>query len=263
MDNDEFTKFIWQKSRELYREMPWRKNPTFYNVLVSEIMLQQTQVSRALVKFEEFMKRFPAIDQLANESLADVLRTWQGLGYNRRAKYLHETAKLVVRDGRPMTKVECMRFPGVGENTAGAIMAYVYNQPEVFIETNIRTVYLYHFFANRTDVTDRELRERVAGTIDHEHPREFYWALMDYGTWLKASGVRNIAASKHHMKQAPLKGSVREVRGQIIRVFSRGRLTQTELSRSVVADERFSGALDELKREGLVESCDTYLRLTK
>jgi A/G-specific adenine glycosylase len=145
----EFQEMIWDKARQHYRKMPWRDNTDPYNVLVSELMLQQTQVDRVIPKFELFMLTFPSILSLSKASLADVLIAWNGLGYNRRAKYLHESAKKIVSDfeGKiPQSYEKLTSLPGVGPNTAGAILAYSYNQPVVFIETNIRTVYFHHFF---------------------------------------------------------------------------------------------------------------------
>ena len=255
MTNREFQELVWQKGRELYRDMPWRRDTRPYYVLVSELMLQQTQVARVLPKFEAFIAAFPNEQALAQAPLADVLRLWQGLGYNRRAKYLHDAAKMIVGEwggNWAQTEQGLMRLPGVGSNTAGALMAYVYNKHTVFIETNIRTVYFLHYFDSRDDVSDKELRAVVERTIDQEHPREFYWALMDFGAWLKASGVRNIASSKHYKKQAPLKGSVREMRGRIVKVLTEGDVGKQQLQKAVQADERFATALEGLMQDGLV-----------
>ncbi|OYX38695.1 hypothetical protein B7Z00_01635 [Candidatus Saccharibacteria bacterium 32-50-10] len=138
MDRQEFQDTVWATARELYRAMPWRDDPSLYHVLVSEIMLQQTQVPRVMTKYAEFMRAFPALDSLASASLADVLGVWQGLGYNRRAKYLHLAAKQIVERGEPRTLEELVALPGVGTNTAAAIMNYVYRVPTAYIETNIR-----------------------------------------------------------------------------------------------------------------------------
>lgn len=264
MDDNAFRELIWQKGRELYRDMPWRRDTRPYFVLVSELMLQQTQVSRVIPKFEAFIAAFPDEQALAQASLADVLRLWQGLGYNRRAKYLHDAAKMIVYEyggNWPQTERELMKLPGVGSNTAGALMAYVYNQHTVFIETNIRTVYFLHYFDNRDDVSDRELRAVVERTIDREHPREFYWALMDFGAWLKASGVRNITSSKHYKRQAPLSGSVREMRGRIVKILTQGSISELQLQQEVGADERFIVALEGLMKDGLVVRHRNKLRL--
>ena len=143
MNTADFQELIWEKGRELYRDMPWRDDTRPYYVLVSELMLQQTQVDRVIPKFDAFITRFPDEAALAAASLADVLTLWSGLGYNRRAKYLHDAAKMIMAEFSgifPTTYDELVKLPGVGPNTAGAIMTYAYNQPVVFIETNVRTV---------------------------------------------------------------------------------------------------------------------------
>ncbi len=247
---ENFQQLLYQKGEELYRTMPWREDTRAYYVLVSELMLQQTQVSRVIPKFEAFIERFPDEKSLANASLADVLKLWQGLGYNRRAKFLHEAAKSVVELGAfPDTFSELVKLPGVGKNTAGAILAYSFNQASIFVETNIRTVYIHHFFNDQFDVDDKQIIVLLEQTIDREHAREFYWALMDYGSWLKANGVRNISASKHYKKQSPLKGSLREMRGNILKVLSQASNDDLRLLKN---DERFMQALDGLERDGLV-----------
>lgn len=265
MDKSEFQILLREKGHELYRDMPWRQDVRPYYVLVSELMLQQTQVDRVIPKFNAFIAAFPDEQTLASASLADVLVLWSGLGYNRRAKFLHESARMVVSvyDGvMPSAFDELLTLPGVGPNTAGAIMAYAFNQPVVFIETNVRTVYFYHFFAHGDKVNDVELRQTVADTVDQDHPREFYWALMDYGSWLKKQGVGRIKQSVHYKKQSPLKGSVREVRGQIIRQLTMDNTTEPVLRDALQADERFQVALDGLIKDGLVMRTGNKLHLT-
>jgi A/G-specific adenine glycosylase len=264
VSDSEFQEMIWQKSRELYRDMPWRADTRGYYVLVSELMLQQTQVARVIPKFNTFITTFPDERSLAKAGLADVLKLWQGLGYNRRAKYLHESAKQIVRRGTfPRDNNELLDLPGVGKNTAGAILAYAYNQPAIFVETNIRTVYLHHFFTDDVDVTDDEIIMKLEETIDNEHPREFYWALMDYGSWLKASGVRNNSQSKIYKRQSLLKGSLREVRGMILRELSMADMSFDALQSRMPNDERFQKALDDLSREKMVFVSNKIIHLTK
>jgi A/G-specific adenine glycosylase len=259
MGIEQFQDIIQQKANELYRDMPWREDTRPYFVLVSELMLQQTQVARVIPKFEAFINAFPSEKELAVASLADVLIHWQGLGYNRRAKFLHEAAKaIVVRGTFPDTYEDLLELPGVGKNTAGAILAYSFNQPSIFIETNIRTVYIHHFFNDQFDIDDKQLIALLEQTIDREHPREFYWTLMDYGSWLKSSGVRNIASSKHYKKQSPLSGSLREMRGMIIRNLSNN--TGVE---QLKADARFAQAVNDLEREGMIDSTLGIIKLTK
>lgn len=250
MANDEFQQLLRQKGNELYRDMPWRDDTRPYYVLVSELMLQQTQVSRVVPKFETFITRFPNEKSLAAASLADVLQLWQGLGYNRRAKFLHDAAKMIVTDfgGRfPSDEKELLKLPGVGKNTAGAILAYAFNQPSMFVETNIRTVYIHHFFHDDVDVHDGQIIEELEATIDRQNPRRFYQNLMDYGTYLKNSGVKNIQKSRHYKKQSALEGSVRQLRGEIIRRQARG-----QSWRELHDDPRFDEAMAGLQRDGLL-----------
>jgi len=261
-----FQETVWGYFRTHQRSMPWRDDPSAYNVLVSELMLQQTQVPRVISKFVEFMTRFPDIETLARADLASVLIAWNGLGYNRRAKFLHETAKKVVADfggHLPDSLQELVTLPGIGPNTAGAIAAYVYNQPVVFIETNVRTVLFHHFFTlDGTKVSDKELRELAEQVLDRESPREWYWALMDYGSHLKKTAGGRLASSKHYKKQAPLAGSSREMRGRILKALTNGALDVTTLRERVQADERYEPALQNLGKEGLVVQKDGVIGLT-
>jgi A/G-specific adenine glycosylase len=180
-----FLESLWSYYAASGRTMlPWRlpeADGSFepYKIMVSELMLQQTQVPRVVPKYQAFLERFPSVDALAAAELGEVLRAWQGLGYNRRAKFLWQAAQ-VVRTQRsfPDTAEGLVKLPGIGRNTAGAILAYAYNQPVVFVETNVRTVYIHHFFADRTDIHDTEIAALVAQTLDREQPRDFFWALM-------------------------------------------------------------------------------------
>lgn len=258
-----FTKFIAAKGKEHWRDMPWRDDTRPYYVLVSELMLQQTQVGRVVPKFEEFIKKFPNESILAQASLADVLQLWQGLGYNRRAKYLHNSARMIVSDYGgifPHEEQDILRLPGVGKNTCGAIAAYAYNRPVMFVETNIRTVYIHHFFGDQLNVSDAQIINRMIATVDQENPRRFYQALMDYGSWLKSSGVHTNFRSSHYKKQAKLEGSLREMRGSIIRLLSDGNAMPLETLKS---DARFDSAVDSLLREGMVERTDNMYQLTR
>ena len=246
-----FQALIHQKSGELYRPMPWRDQPTFYYVLVSELMLQQTQVTRVLVKFAEFTIEFPDIESLATANLTEVLRVWQGLGYNRRAQYLHQTARTIA-DGAPIVTLhDLVRLPGIGINTAGAIMNYAYQVPTPFIETNIRTVYLNHFFAGQTAVADRDILPIVEQTMDRTDPRRWFWTLMDYGSELKSQGKGKLSASRHYTKQSQFAGSLRQMRGEILRRYVGGQ-SLAEITAELQDDERFVPALDSLRRDGLV-----------
>lgn len=255
MKTTDFQELVWDKARELYRDMPWRQDTRPYYVLVSEIMLQQTQVDRVIPKFEAFITAFPDIPTLAAAPLSEVLKLWSGLGYNRRAKFLHEAAKKIVGefDGVfPDTLAGLVSLPGVGVNTAGAMLAYSFNQPVVYIETNVRTVYFHHYFDDDATVTDKQVREIAEQTIDKEHPREWYWGIMDYGSYLKRQGVGQNDKSHHYKKQPALKGSVREVRGAILKVLALESMPEPVLREKTFDDERFGPALAGLVRDGLV-----------
>lgn len=227
-------------------------------------MLQQTQVSRVVDKFSQFIDQFPDLEALSNATLPEVLRLWSGLGYNRRARYLHEAAKTIIHDHTgqfPSSIKDLTALPGIGKNTAGAIVAYSFNEPVVFIETNIRTVYMHHFFHDDTLVSDQQIQELVEATLDQEHPREFYWALMDYGAELKRQGFGGLDKSLHHKKQSPLKGSVREVRGLIIKHLTEGELPLALLKQRLPNDERFQKAVDGLVRDRIVSVSGETIRL--
>jgi A/G-specific adenine glycosylase len=225
-----------------------------YKIMVSELMLQQTQVTRVIPKYQEFLAAFPTPQSLASAELGDVLRVWSGLGYNRRAKFLYLAARMIVHDLNglvPNTARELSTLPGVGVNTAGAIMSYAYNQPVVFIETNIRTVYIHHFFQDVSSVSDTQIAHTVAQTLDSEQPRVWYWALMDYGSDLKRTIGNASTASTTYTKQATFKGSRREIRGLVIKQLSIRPMSQDEL-RSRCPDQRLATVLVDLVAEGLV-----------
>ncbi|MFT5849664.1 MAG: A/G-specific adenine glycosylase [Patiriisocius sp.] len=220
-------KFV-QTVKSFYAEhgrhsLPWRKTKDAYRILVSEMMLQQTQVDRVIPKYKAFLAEFPTVQALADASLGSVLTQWQGLGYNRRAKMLHNCAKEVVVEHKgnfPKTHEGLMKLPGIGPYTAGAVMAFAYNLPVPLIETNVRTVYLHHFFGEQTDVPDREILALATATLDTENPREWYSAIMDYGTYLKKEFGNPNSKSRGHTKQSAFQGSDRQIRGAVLRTLS-------------------------------------------
>ncbi len=242
-------------------ELPWRLALDPYSIVVSELMLQQTQVGRVIPKYQAFIGRFPGFASLAAASLGDVLSAWQGLGYNRRAKFLWQTAEQVVgqHHGRlPGTLEELVQLPGIGVNTAGAVLAYAFNKPALFIETNVRTVYIHEFFGGQEVVSDKEIREFLAQTLDYHNPRDFYWAMMDYGTHLKQTAGNHGARSKHYVRQSPFEGSRRQLRGAIIRLLAQGDQT-VEAIGITLSDARTQSVLNDLVRESMIlQTGDTY-----
>lgn len=256
---EQFQQTVWGYYNKHGRhDLPWRQfeadgslDP--YKALVSELMLQQTQVPRVIPKFAEFVQQFPTMQALAAAPLSDVLRAWNGLGYNRRAKFLWQAAQAVVSEHGgmlPDTSDALVKLPGVGANTAGALLAYAYNKPVVFVETNIRSVFIYHFFAGAQAVDDKDIADLVAQTLP-DNPRLWYWALMDYGTYLKQTVGNVNKQSRHYAKQSAFYGSRRQVRGQVLRELAAAARTRDDLVR-LIADERLQSVLDDLTREGLV-----------
>jgi A/G-specific adenine glycosylase len=218
-----FKEFIWNFYHNNRRDFTWRNIDNSYYVLVSEVMLQQTQTHRVIHKYEEFIAAFPTFEALAASELRDVLLVWQGLGYYRRARYLHQLAQIVVKEHGgvlPSDAQILQTLPGIGAGTAGSLGAFAYNIPTVFIETNIRTVFIHCFFQNNTAVTDKELLPLIAAAVDQENPREWYYALMDYGVWLKSQHVNPSRKSAHYNKQSKFEGSDRQIRARILKLIA-------------------------------------------
>jgi A/G-specific adenine glycosylase len=214
-----FIQKIWDFYHEQGRSFAWRNDITPYRIVVSEIMLQQTQTSRVSEKFPQFLSVFPDFESLANATLSEVLTHWQGLGYNRRGKFLHEIAKKVMTefDGElPIDPIILETFPGIGKNTAGSVCAFAFNRPVPFIETNIRRVYIHEFFQDSLEVHDKELMPLIEETMSKENPREWYYALMDYGAYLKTQILNPNRKSKHYTIQSKFEGSNRQVRSTIL-----------------------------------------------
>lgn len=244
-------------------DLPWRQTTDPYRIIVSELMLQQTQVGRVIPKYRTFLAQFPDVNSLATASLGEVLIAWQGLGYNRRAQYLWRAARQARAEfyGQfPDSQEGLLSLPGIGKNTAGAILAYAYNQPALFVETNIRTVIIHHFFTDRSDVSDTEILHILGQLQQDASPRIFYWAMMDYGTYLKQSAGNNISRSKHYVRQTTFVGSRRQLRGAVIRNLSSCPQPEAKLL-EIIADDRLPGVLNDLIQEGLIIRRGKQLKL--
>jgi A/G-specific adenine glycosylase len=255
---DHFTRLIWNFYEQNKRTFAWRETSDPYHIVVSEIMLQQTQTGRVVEKFESFTQKFPNWSALADATLHDVLAAWQGLGYNRRGKALHTIAQKVMHEYQgllPQTVEELVTFPSIGPNTAGSICAFAFNKSTIFIETNIRTVYIYHFFHNQTNITDKQLLPLVEQTVDLKNPREWYYALMDYGVMLKKNTPNPSRKSAHHTTQSKFEGSDRQIRGLIIKTLTtRSKASFHDLVTFTQKEpQRIKKALDELQTEMLVK----------
>lgn len=273
-DRAMFQQTVWEYYLAHGRhDLPWRHTAADgsfdpYNIVVSELMLQQTQVPRVLPKFLSFTAQFPSFAALAAAPLASVLQAWSGLGYNRRAKFLWQTAQQVVAEyggHLPQTRETLVRLPGIGPNTAGAIVTYAYNQPVPFIETNVRTVFIHHFFADHPEkVSDKLIDELVRTTLPSAHseisPREWYWALMDYGTHLKQTVGNLSRASTMYTKQSAFHGSRRQIRGQVLRLLGQAPHTIEALQQEI-DDERLVPVLADLRAEGFIQQRGSQVRL--
>ncbi len=259
-----FQGLVWQYYRKHGRRFPWRETHHPYHVLVSEFMLQQTQTSRVMSKYNEFISTFPDFFTLARAPLRDVLWVWQGLGYNRRALALQRTAQEVVAqfDGQLPSDPEVLqRLPGIGPYTAAAVAAIAFNRPTGFIETNIRTVFLYFFFKKDGQITDRDILPLVEATLDRKNPREWYYALFDYGAMIKRQR-KGIRGTIQH-KRGAFRGSNREIRGHIIRLLlTRESIAEQELISLLTHDgERVRPILMQLHDEGLIDNVGGLLRI--
>jgi A/G-specific adenine glycosylase len=217
-----FSAAVWDYYRVNRRDLPWRRTWDAYEILVSEVMLQQTQVARVLARYGEFLALFPTVRSLAEAPVADVLAAWSGLGYNRRALSLHRTAQIVVdryQDRFPRSPEDLRRLPGIGPATAAAVCVFAFDRPHAFVETNIRSAFIHFFFQESTSVSDAEILPLVDKTMDRSGPREWFYALMDYGVWVKKTYGNPSRKSRHHTTQTPFAGSRRETRAQVLRAL--------------------------------------------
>ena len=253
-----FKEFIWDFYHTNKRDFAWRNIENPYCILISEIMLQQTQTSRVVTKYEEFITAFPNFYALASASLRDVLSVWQGLGYYRRARFLHQLAQVVVNEHAgilPQDPKILQTFPGIGPNTAGSICAFAYNQHTIFIETNIRTVFIDAFFHDKTDVTDKQLLPLIVQSVDQENPREWYYALMDYGVFLKARQANPSRKSAHYSKQSKFEGSDRQIRAKVLKlIVNQKSVTHQDILKTIGKDiERVERIVDQLLAEVFIK----------
>jgi A/G-specific adenine glycosylase len=244
-----------------HRDLPWRQTTNAYNIVVSEMMLQQTQVERVKDKYRVFIEAFPDFHALAMAPLKEVLSVWQGLGYNRRALALKQCAEEAISSygGKLPQDIEGLcKLPGIGRATAGEILAFAFNVPTVFIETNIRRVFIHEFFDGEDNVMDKKILPLVEATLDRENPREWYWALMDYGSMLKKKVVNPNRRSAHYARQSAFEGSDRRIRGIVLRTLLKNAyVTKKELLCIVSIDQgRLTGILGKMAEDGLIREKD-------
>jgi len=252
-------RIVWRHWNEHGRhDLPWRKTVNPYKILVSEVMLQQTQVPRVIEKYKAFLRRFPTVRALAQAPLSDVLQEWSGLGYNRRGKYLHDAAKMIVDEYNGNFKEALQHsLPGVGPYTRAAVRVFAFNEPHTMIETNVRSVFLHHWddlcksgrHIQDAKVADSQLVPFIEKAAEDQDPRTWHWALMDYGSHLKKIHGNPSRKSAHHAKQSKFEGSVRQVRGAILRELHAGPSSLRDLRFEA---DRKDEALAGLERNGLI-----------
>ncbi|HUT65406.1 MAG TPA: A/G-specific adenine glycosylase [Spirochaetota bacterium] len=262
----DFRETILNFYRDHGRSLPWRDTDNHYHIFVSEIMLQQTGVERVLGKYLRFLTEFPDFGALARASQKRILSEWQGLGYNRRCIHLREGARKICSEfsGKlPESEKLLLSLPGVGRATSRALLAFCFNRPVVFLETNIRQVFIHFFFQESGRVSDTEMLPLVAKTLDRNNPREWYYALMDYGTMLKRSIGNLVRKSAGYRQPAPFEGSMRQVRGIILKtLLSSPGLTPDRISSITGIDTgRIKEALDRLTQEGFLENNGLFYSL--
>jgi len=262
-----FQNIIYSYFKQYGRDFPFRKEINPYNVVISEMMLQQTQTNRVAEKFERFIQEFPNFQSLANAPLNDVLKVWQGLGYNRRAVALKTIAINVVNeyDGILPADVELLKsFPQIGHNTASSIVAFAFNMPTFFIEVNIRRVYIYFFFPGKSAIQDNDIMPLVRKTLDRSKVRKWYYALMDYGVMLKRTHPELNKKSAHYRKQSKFKGSNREIRGKILKLLIENEnLTKPEILRELeINSKKLNEILNLLIKEGFIKQENNQFSIT-
>lgn len=262
----EFQQTVKQHYQQHYRPMPWRENTDPYYVLVSEYMLQQTQVARVLEKFPPFVQAFPNFAALAAAEQSEVLALWSGLGYNRRALFLKRCAEAIVSeyDSHIPDNIEQLcKLPGIGKATAAAILVYSGNKPISFLETNVKTVLIHHFFSDSLVVSEQQLANLAQQVLDEQDSRHWHWALMDYGTWIKKNYGNLTRKSSGYTKQSKFEGSRRQIRGNILKaLLSQSKWSRVELVSFLgVAEDRFNSVVAELENEGFILVEGAYITL--
>jgi A/G-specific adenine glycosylase len=243
------------------RDLPWRRTRDPYAVLVSETMLQQTQVPRVVVKYEEFLRAFPTLEGLAGSPLAEVLRVWRGLGYNNRAVRLRRCAAICVEGAAagasaalPTTREALSALPGVGPYTARAVLVFAHNADLAAVDANVRRV-LTHELGLAEDLSPAALQAMADAVLPRGRSRDWHNALMDYGSLVLTARVTGIAP---RTRQGRFEGSRRWYRSRLLRtLLDDGPQDVASLARRLALDEATTAELClALERDGLVRRSD-------
>ncbi len=254
---EEFREIIYGYYGLHGRSFPWRTTSDPYKILLSELMLQQTQVSRVLPKYQAFLEYWPTLSDLSKGSLTDILSLWRGLGYNRRALALKKIADISVEryEGTlPESQKELLSLPMVGPATSAALLAFAYGKPSLYLETNIRRVLIYFFYHERERVHDKDLYTLLDLVLDRENPKEWYYAFMDYGVYLKELVPNPNRRSAHYTRQTKFENSNRQIRGELLTIFTeRGAVSRDDILRILTfSSDRIDTCLDALVKEGFI-----------
>jgi A/G-specific adenine glycosylase len=253
--------FAW--FAENRRDLPWRRTDDPYAVLVSEVMLQQTQVSRVVTRFEEWMERYPTLESLAAATLADVLGSWSGLGYNNRAARLRECALAVATAGSPARLPadagELRKLPGIGPYTARAVMVFAHNADLAAVDANVRRV-LTHELGLPHTLTDSRIQAVADAALPRGRSRDWHNALMDYGALVLTSRATGIVP---RTRQSRFEGSRRQLRARLLRHLLQGPAATNELAADLSIDAALlEDVAADLERDGLVQRRDGLLRIS-
>ncbi|MCF7944555.1 MAG: A/G-specific adenine glycosylase [Spirochaetia bacterium] len=256
-DIGNFRALIYAYYSNFGRKFPWRETQDPYRILLSEMMLQQTQTDRVLPKYIQFLETYPDIKALVKADISELITLWKGLGYNRRALALVRIAKTVVEkwDGQIPEDEKLLRsLYMVGPATAAAIRAFSFTKPSLYLETNIRRVLLYFFFYGAEEVKDAQLYDLLEHIMDEKDPKHWYYALMDYGVFLKKVIPNPNRRSAHYTRQAQFKNSNREIRGKLLDLLiSKGDVQFEDINAELnYSEERLLNCLNSLINEGFI-----------
>lgn len=225
-------------------------------------MLQQTQVERVVPKYLEWIHRWPSWQSLAGSSRREVLAAWSGLGYNRRAIYLRESAKKVISEysGQlPDSPEELMKFPGIGRYTSRAILIFARNHPLAAVDTNIRRV-LIHELKLPASISMGDIERIALKLLPKKQSRIWHYALMDYGALVLPRQIKRIQPLS---RQSRFEGSLRQIRGEIIRQLTQKSRVRLSTIANVLArsEQDVLKAAEALARDGLVKIQGMYVSL--
>ena len=233
-------------------------------------MLQQTQVPRVLEKYKEFLEEFPTVYVLSHASLRDVLKVWSGLGYNRRGKFLHDAAKMITIKHRGSVKdaTTGRKIPGIGPYTRAAVRVFAFDEPHTLLETNVRAAFIHHFASGKSGsvlrslgeaglISDKQLLPLMEEAAEEQDPRDWHWALMDYGAHVKKKHQNPARRSSTYAKQSKFEGSPRQLRGAVLRELNASAKTESDIylktsGTNYVRKSQLKTVLASLKRDGLI-----------